>query len=101
MADKRLELHQQLKFFTPNVYFQPPSDLTMRYPCIVYHSLPLIPKYADDSAYGTTNGYQITVMDFDPDSPIAYNLIAKFNYCRITNHFVLNNLNHTTLQLYY
>ena len=32
----RIELQEMLEQITPNVYYQPPSTISIKYPCIVY-----------------------------------------------------------------
>ena len=97
----RLKLHDELLEFSNNVYFQPPSNIKLKYPCIIYSKTPSIKEYGNDRHYIKTQGYQITVVDTDPDSSIADDLEDHFMYCEITQYFVNDNLNHTILNLYY
>lgn len=97
----RLSLHATLKTFLPNVYFQPPSNIQMVYPCIVYNKTNRDSKFADNKNYLIKQGYSITVIDRNPDGNIADLIEETFQYCTITQYFISENLNHTTLQLYY
>ena len=51
----RLQLHHSLKRFVPNVYFQPPTNVQMKYPCIIYKRDFADSKFADDNTYDYMN----------------------------------------------
>lgn len=97
----RLELHSKLVMFAPNVYFQPPSNITMKYPCIVYNKTGKYKTSANDSSYQKMQEYRLTVIETDPDSIIADELDDFFQYSSINQYYTVDNLNHTTLSLYY
>lgn len=97
----RLELHKELQEFSDSVYFQPPSDIQMNYPCIIYSKTPKIKELANNRWYFKKQGYQVTVVDRDPDSLIADDLEDYFQYCAITQYFTNDNLHHVILELYY
>lgn len=97
----RLELHNELLKFLPNVYFQPPSNLQMKYPCMVYSRSGKYNLLADDILYLSNQQYQLTVIDRKADSTIADEVEAYLQYCRITNYFTVDNLHHITLDLTY
>ena len=97
----RLELHNELLTFTPKVYFQPPSGLQLEYPCIVYHKTGKFRDYGNDTIYRAIQEYQLTVIDKNPDSTIADDIESHFQYCEINQYYTVDNLNHTTLNLYY
>jgi len=97
----RLELHSKLVSLCPNVYFQPPSTVTLKYPCIIYNKAPKNTFYGNDGLYISKQGYSIIVIDKNPDSVIADNIENSFLYCTVSQYYVVDNLNHTTLTLYY
>jgi len=97
----RLDLQNELKTFIPNVYFQPPANIQMVYPCIVYNKTGKTHKFGNDRIYMWTQEYQITVMETDPDSVVADNMEKHFQYCTLDQNFTVGNLNHTTLKLFY
>lgn len=101
VTSDRLKLHDELLKFSDNVYFQPPSNIKLTYPCIIYSKTPSIKEYGNDRCYIKTQGYQITVVDPDPDSFIADDLEDHFLNCAIAQYFVNDNLNHVILNLYY
>lgn len=99
--ESRLKLHDELLVFMPNVYFQPPSNVKMKYPCIVYNKSSQSRQHGNDKIYLKKQGYQITVIEWDPDSLVPDNIEDYFQYCSIDQNYVVDNLNHTTLTLYY
>lgn len=97
----REELHEELKVFSDNVYFQPPSSIQMKYPCIVYNKDDNHKQHGNNSIYYRKQGYTITVMDRDPDSLTPEMLESYFQYCSINQYYEVDGLHHTTLNLYY
>lgn len=97
----RIELHEKLLLVLPNCYFQPPANLKMTYPCIVYSKSGKDVEFGNDGVYLSKQEYQVTVIERDPDSVKADIIQAGFQYCKIGQYFVTDNLYHTTLTLYY
>jgi len=100
MAKTRLELHNFLKTFTDNVYFQPPSSTLMKYPAIVYNLNNNQKVYANNDTYLKHNRYTVTVIDRDPESAIAKQ-IEDIKMCSFDRSFTSDNLNHFVYTLYY
>lgn len=96
----RLELHALLKTFSDNVYFQPPANLRMVYPAIVYERDDIDTSFAGNLPYRHTKRYQVTVIDRDPDSDIP-DKIAQLPLCSFSSHFVTDGLNHDVFALYF
>lgn len=96
----RLKLHEILKGFTNNVYFQPPTNVRMKYPAIIYDREDIRNTFADDSVYSQAHYYQIIVIDENPDSEIV-KAISKLPKCRYIKHFTADNLNHDVFTIYY
>lgn len=97
---RRLELQNLLETVTPNVYFQPPSNTEMSYPCIVYGRDLTDTKFADNAPYCTTLRYQVTVIDRDPDTDI-FDKVAALPMCVHTRSFKADHLNHDIFALYF
>lgn len=99
----RLQLQERLEevLGTNNVYYQPPENVKMVYPCVVYEQYTTYNPHADDLTYLYWPGYQVTVIDEDPESYMKDALIANFPMCRWNRHFVSDNLNHDIYIIYY
>lgn len=98
---KRLELHNKLVKYVPNVYYQPPSNIRIVYPCIVYAKSDKQIRYGNDSLYLTKQEYSLTLIEREPDTGVADIIEATMPYCSIGQYYITDNLNHTTLKLYY
>lgn len=102
MANRRLELQSMLETLlgSRNVYFQPPMNIQMTYPAIVYELSDINNTFANDDVYVSTRKYSITVIDEDPDSDITTK-VSKLPTCRFNRHFESDNLNHDTFTIFY
>ena len=100
---RRLYLHEELCEIleSRNAYFQPPSSVSMNYPCIRYSLDEPAQTYANDKNYTNTNRYDGVVIDRDPESDIPGKLLAHFSMCRLGKPYVANNLNHFPFTIYY
>ena len=99
---RRLELHAKLVGLlgSDNVYFQPPSTITMKYPAIVYRRSQLNTNHADDELYTKQQGYDVTVIDPNPDSEIPHKILT-LPMSRFASHFTSDNLNHDVFNVFY
>jgi hypothetical protein len=96
----RAQLQETLESFCPNVYFQPPSNITMVYPCIVYRRNARWEAWADNLPGLHMMQYEVTIIDRDPDSSIP-GLVAALQLCRFNRHFSADDLNHDVYNLYW
>ena len=83
-----------------NVYFQPPSNIHMKYPAIVYSRSRIANNHANDNVYKQSLSYDLTVIDANPDSEIVMK-ISQLPKCRHDRHFKSDNLNHDVFTIYY
>jgi hypothetical protein len=97
---QRSDLQTLFEAITPNVYFQPPANIQMAYPCIVYKRDKIDTKFADNSPYHLTKRYLVTVIDRNPDSTIP-DSIAALPLAAYNRAFTVNNLNHDVFVLYF
>ncbi|QED11520.1 hypothetical protein PP914_gp030 [Arthrobacter phage Qui] len=82
------------------VYFQPPASLAMTYPCIVYQRDSASIQHASNLPYRNMKRYQVTIMDYDPDSGIP-DAVAKLPTANFSRHFTADKLNHDVYTLYF
>jgi hypothetical protein len=97
---QRLDLHQLLETFTENVYFQPPNNIQLKYPCIIYKRDFADTKFADDKPYNFKLRYMVTVIDQDPDSEIP-GKVASMPLCLFNRFYTADNLNHDVYNVYF
>lgn len=98
----RRNLHEKLCEIlgSRNVYYRPPEDVKMKYPCIVYDKDSESTDYADDIPYRRAIRYSVTVIDADPDSLIP-SLVANLQTASFNRHYTSSNLNHDVYTLFY
>jgi hypothetical protein len=97
---QRLQLHQLLETFTENVYFQPPTNIQLKYPCIIYKRDFAETKFADDIPYNHRLRYAVTVIDRDPDSEIP-SKVAAMPMSLFNRFYTADNLNHDVYNVYF
>lgn len=98
---RRLQLHELLvSLGAKKVYFQPPANISMEYPCIVYQRDSADNIFADDTQYRYTQRYMVTVIDRNPDSEIVERM-TKLPLCTFNRHFASGDLNHDVFNLYF
>lgn len=85
---------------TRNVYFQPPENLRMNYPCIVYNRDDADTKFANNNPYSYQKRYQVIVVDRDPNSATP-DKIAQLPMCTFNRFYTADNLNHDVFNLYF
>ena len=102
MLDNRLLFHEELVGLlgSRNVYFQPPENIRMNYPCIIYSREDIDNIHADNLPYLQYHSYQVIVVDPDPDSDIVER-VSLYPQSRFDRHYVADNLNHDVFTIYY
>lgn len=101
MESRRLELHEKFCEIlgSRNAYFNPPESLKLQYPAIVYHRKPIDNTFANNGVYKQSQGYEVTVIDEDPEGLLA-GKVSTLPTCRPTRHFTSDNLVHDVFELY-
>lgn len=102
ITDKRLELHEKLVDILgeKNVYFQPPENIKLSYPCIIYELDDFNFKYANNEKYHKAMRYSIKVITKSPDTVIL-NKLLSLPYTSFDRYYTNDNLNHYILEIYY
>lgn|SRR5689334_25402207 len=102
MSARRLQLQSLLEtaLGSDKVYFQPPTNTKLVYPCIVYERRRGNVQFADNVPYLYEQGYTVTLIDPNPDSVISDAIISipKTIHDRF---FTAGNLNHDVYIMYY
>lgn len=83
-----------------NVYYQPPENLKMEYPCIRYSKNKIRSNHANNAKYSNFNSYQIIVIDPRPDNPVIQKIL-NLPFSEYDRNYVSNNLNHDVIILYF
>ena len=83
-----------------NVYFQPPSNISMQYPCIVYKRVKPVTRHANNLLYFNKQCYMVTYIDRNPDSEVA-NALSQLPLSGFSRQFTSDNLNHDVYDIYF
>lgn len=99
---QRLELQTLLEgvLGSGNVYFQPPSNLAIQYPCIVYALDNAKTEFAGNHPYSRTKRYQVTVIDRNANTLIPDD-VAQLPLSNLNRVFTADNLHHYVFNLYF
>lgn len=102
LEKKRLALHEYLcgVLGSRYCYYSPPTGIEMKYPCIVYSLNGMDKTFADNIPYFSSLDWDVTVIDEDPDSPIAGKMMGLKN-CRFDRGFPSKDMNHFVFTLKY
>lgn len=97
----RLDFHNVLvnTLGSSNVYFQPPENLKLKHPCIVYSINNVDTTYASNYPYKFDVCYQVTLISRDPDDETRDKLL-KLQMSRYERSFKSNDLNHDVFRIY-
>lgn len=98
----RLDLHALLKSLlgSDNVYFQRPTNTSLKYPCIIYVKDDEDITHANNVPYTRRIRYRVTVIDANPDSLIPEK-IAALPLCAFDRFYTSDKLNHHVYQLFF
>ena len=99
---QRLQLQTLLEAIlgSRNVYFQPPSNLIMSYPCIVYSMDQARTQFANNQPYNFDVRYQLTHIHRKPDT-LVFEKLIRLPKCVFARQFVADDLYHDVFNLYF
>lgn len=100
--NRRLKLQSLLEELLGNkhVYYQPPENLKMEYPCIRYTTDDVDLMFADNTKYNKRKRYELIVIDKLPDN-IVIDKLLDLPLSSYERHYTSDNLNHDVITLYY
>lgn len=98
----RLNVHQMLVDVSgiDNIYFQPPENLKLKYPAIIYSIDDIDNRFASNKVYNQERAYQIIVIDKDPDSIIVDD-ISTMDGIAFVRSYISDNIYHTVFKKYF
>jgi hypothetical protein len=97
---QRLQLQALLELITPHVYFQPPPNISLEYPCITYSRDGDHSEFAENELYLHMKRYMVTVIDRNPDSNLP-DMVEELPFCRFDRFYATENLNHHVFNLFF
>lgn len=98
----RLELQTLLENIlgSTNVYYQPPENVRMEFPAIVYSRERLDNTFSNNNVYKVDHGYKLIYIHDDPDDPIV-DTINQLPTCRFLTEYVADDLYHDSFIIYF
>lgn len=93
-------LHQLQQAVQHNrVYFQPPENLKIGYPAIVFHLSKIEVDRASDMPYKGAKEYSVTLITKDPE-PDVIDEILKIPYSSLDTTYISDGMNHFVFAIY-
>lgn len=83
------------------VYFQPPENLKIKYPCIVFERNDAFIVRADNNPYVITKRYTITLITKTADNDKYLDKLLQLPMCSFDRQFITDNLVHEVFNIYY
>lgn len=81
------------------VYFQPPENLKIGYPAIVFHLSKIEIDHASDVPYKGAKEYSVTLITKDPE-PDVIDEILKIPYSSLDTTYISDGMNHFVFTVY-
>ena len=92
---------QELMGEKVKVYFQPPENFQMSYPCIVFDRTTALINYADNKSYQITKRYTVTLISKTADNEELLDKLLQFPMATYDRQFIVDNLVHDVFSVYY
>lgn len=82
------------------VYFQPPENLQIQYPCIIYSLNGFFDRHASNKTYHRRREYSLLYITSDPDDA-NIEAIGNLELCSLGKPYTAENLHHYPYTIYY
>lgn len=105
--DRRLEFDQELRAIQEenlgyqHTYFEPTESARLKYDAVVYKKTDMNVRRADNKSYSVRDGYLVTVISKDPETPVPHAIQWHFSRCSPGKSFVRDNLYHFPFTIFY
>ena len=83
------------------IYYQPPSNIKLDYPCLIYSDLPKTIRYANNHSYIDYDHYQVTIISKNPSDLYKKVLVNSLPFTKDSNTFINDNLYHYIFDCYH
>lgn len=102
LANLRLDLHNKLvaALGSNNVYYQPPADISMSYPCVVYHFDDDVMLHANNSPYWKYYTFTATLITKNPVPTEFMAAMDDMDYASFDRHYTTDNLHHFSYKIH-
>ena len=83
-----------------NLYFQPPENQKLHYPCLIYSANGNFERHANNKTYHRRREYSMVYIAYDPDDAMI-DKIADLPYCEMGKPYTADRLHHYPYTIYY
>ena len=83
------------------VYFQPPENFKISYPCIVFERTNALVDYADNNPYRINKRYTVTLISKTADNEETLDKLLNLPLCTYDRQFINDNLVHDVFTIFY
>lgn len=83
------------------VYFQPPENFKLSYPCVVFDRTTALTMYADNEPYQVTKRYTVTLISKTADNEELLDKLLLFPMATYDRQFINDNLVHDVFSVYF
>ena len=95
------EILQEIIGINNKVYDQPPENLQIKYPCIVFDLSNALSDYADNVPYMKTKRYTVTLITRTADNDEFVDQLLDLPMCTFDRRFINDNLVHDVFNIYF
>ncbi len=95
------EVLQEIMGPNNKVYFQPPENLKLSYPCIVYERNDALLRHADNFGYFKAKRYSVTLITKSADNDEYIDKILDLPMCNFEREFKNDGLVHDLFNIYF
>lgn len=95
------EILQEIMGPNNKVYYQPPENLKLTYPCIVYERTNALTTYADNKPYHITKRYTVTLITKSADNDQYLDKLLELPMCTFDREFKTDGLVHDVFNIYF
>lgn len=83
-----------------NVYYQPPANIKLKFPCIIFRKNRIKTIRADNGFYGRSDEYVITYISKTVDDDVILKIL-ELPMCTHDRRYTSDNLYHDVFTLYF
>lgn len=83
-----------------NVYYQPPANIKLKFPCIIYRKSKIRTIRADNRFYGKNDEYAVTYISKTVDDDVILKIL-ELETCTHDRRYTSDNLYHDAFTLYF
>lgn len=95
------EILQEIMGDDGKVYYQPPENLKIKYPCIVFGRTNAVTDFADNKPYHTTKRYTVTLITRTADNDQYVDKLLQLPMSTYDRQFITEGLVHDVFSIYF